>query len=216
MCPWRLCITKQAVQRCTITKLSPAQTLTQQHWFSGILCSGFFQNICVIIALGKITDFCFATMQSDPLRNDISGQAPVLASIISPWIHQSTWLVSVPANGARWNYRQGNLTWKWKRKRNKYQQILVILDKGTDCANLPNLTTPVKTQTRASKKEQRVGFVGTFEEHFAVTLSTVSPLAKEMPFTGTLKIIKHIMDITVTLWLVFSFVWVWLLQLRPY
>ncbi len=51
-----------------------------------------------------------------------------------------------------------------------------------------------------------VRFVGAFEEHFAVTLSTVSPLAKDMPFTGTLKIIKHIMDITVTLRLVCSFV----------
>lgn len=59
-------------------------------------------------------------------------------------------------------------------------------------------------------------FCWSTEKHFAVTLSTVSPLAKEMPFTGTLKIIKHIMDITVTLWLVCSFVWVWLLQLRPY
>lgn len=69
-----------------------------------------------------------------------------------------------------------------------------------------NVTAPVKTQIRACKKEQLVSFVGAFEEHFAVTLSTVSPLAKEMPFTGTLKIIKHIMDITVTLRLVCSFV----------
>lgn len=39
-----------------------------------------------------------------------------------------------------------------------------------------------------------------------VALSSVFPLADEMPFTRTLKIIKHIMDITVTLWLVCSFV----------
>jgi hypothetical protein len=39
-----------------------------------------------------------------------------------------------------------------------------------------------------------------------VALSSVFPLAEEMPFTRTLKIIKHIMDITVTLWLVCSFV----------
>lgn len=194
-------------------KLPLACTLAQH---SGNLCQRVPANLSVIIALGKITDSCFATMQSDPLRNDISGQALVFALIISPWIYQSAWLVSVPTNGTRSNYRWGNLTWKCKRKRNKYQQMLVILDEGTDCANLPYLTTPVKTQTRACKKEQLVSFVGTFEEHFAVTLSTVSPLAKEMPFTGTLKIIKHIMDITVTLWLVCSFVWVWLPQLRPY
>lgn len=56
-----------------------------------------------------------------------------------------------------------------------------------------------QTQIRARGRQQLVSFVRAFEEHFAVTLSTVSPLAKEMPFTGTLKIIKHIMDITVTL-----------------
>lgn len=77
--------------------------------------------------------------------------------------------------------------------------MLVICDEDTDCANLPYLKTPVKMETSACKKEQLLGFVGTFEKHFAVTLSTVSPLAKEMSFTGTLKIIKHIMDITVTL-----------------
>lgn len=61
---------------------------------------------------------------------------------------------------------------------------------------------PVKTQITeigACVKEQIVSFVGAFKEQFAVTLRTVFPLAKEMPFTGTLKIIKHIMDITVTL-----------------
>lgn len=56
-----------------------------------------------------------------------------------------------------------------------------------------------QTQIRARGRQQLISFVRAFEEHFAVTLRTVSPLAKEMPFTGTLKIIKHIMDITVTL-----------------
>lgn len=70
--------------------------------------------------------------------------------------------------------------------------MLLIFD--TDCVYLPKIRLPV-----SRRKERTVSFVATFEEHFAVTLSAVSPLAKEMPFTGTLKIIKHIMDITVTL-----------------
>lgn len=87
--------------------------------------------------------------------------------------------------------------------------MLFIFDWDTDCANLPNLMWPVNAEIRAREERRRrlrVGFVAAFEEHFAVTLSAVSPLAKEMPFTGTLKIIKHIMDITVTLRLVCSFV----------
>lgn len=188
-------------------------THTTACWHSGNLCQRFPANLSVIIALGKVTDSCFATMQSDPLRNDILIQGPIFASIISPLLYQSTCLVSVPTKGIQSNYCQGNLTWNWKGKK---KQITTNAGYFWQGHWLCQFTKCNDACQNSDKSRQKRSFVGAFEEHFAVTLSTVFPLAKEMPFTETLKIIKHIMDITVTLWLVCSFVWVWLPQLRPY
>lgn len=85
------------------------------------LCQRSVAYLSVIVALGEITNFRCTTMQSEPLKSDISVQAPIFASIISPWIYQSACRVSVPTNGTQSNYHQGNLTWKWKKREKKIQ-----------------------------------------------------------------------------------------------